>query len=144
MLNKFTKKCINFINNCRKEKKESKECFLSRYNSDYLRGVCTPKTVIDVGVGNGTFELYEAYPNANFILIEPVIEYEQVIAKIKRQYNCKAFYNAIGKEKGVLTFNVDLKDSEKSDYALYGLVAFSFFISILVFIRRKKIKEEIV
>lgn len=38
----------------------------------------------------------------------------------------------------------NLENSEKSDYAVYGFVAFSFFISILVFIRRKKIKEELV
>jgi len=38
----------------------------------------------------------------------------------------------------------NLEDSEKSDYALYGLVTFSFLICILVFIRRKKIKEELV
>ena len=42
-----------------------------------------PKTVIDVGVHNeGTPELYEIFPNAKHVLIEPVKEFECEILKI--------------------------------------------------------------
>ena len=36
-----------------------------------------PGTVIDVGVAYGTFELYEKFPETNFLLVEPLIEYEK-------------------------------------------------------------------
>lgn len=48
-----------------------------------------PKTVIDVGAALGTFALYETFPDARHILIEPIAENEPYLAKI-----CKKLGNA--------------------------------------------------
>ena len=38
------------------------------FNPAYLASVCDPDIVIDVGVGYGTHDLYQAYPKATFYL----------------------------------------------------------------------------
>lgn len=43
-----------------------------------------PQTVIDVGAALGTFDLYEVFPEARHILIEPIAENEPYLAKICR------------------------------------------------------------
>jgi 16S rRNA G527 N7-methylase RsmG len=45
-------------------------------HAPYLSRICQPKTVIDVGVGRGTPWLYQAYPTAKFILVEPLRDHE--------------------------------------------------------------------
>src|SRR5258708_6407888 len=42
----------------------------------------SPATAIDVGVATGTFEIYEAFPNARHLLVEPVAEFKPAIDKI--------------------------------------------------------------
>ena len=44
-----------------------------------------PQTVIDVGVADGTFELYRAFPNAKHLLIEPLEEFKPALERITRQ-----------------------------------------------------------
>ncbi|MGJ5817242.1 FkbM family methyltransferase [Paludibaculum fermentans] len=53
------------------------------WDAAYLRrlGFC-PATVIDVGVGHGTAELYRAFPDAFLLLIEPVAEFKPDIDSI--------------------------------------------------------------
>lgn len=46
-----------------------------------------PATVIDVGVGYGTPELYEVFPNARLVLIEPLKEFEPELEKLKSKYS---------------------------------------------------------
>src|SRR4051812_47949555 len=43
-----------------------------------------PATVIDVGVGIGTFALYEAFPEATHVLVEPLSEFKDDIARIQK------------------------------------------------------------
>ena len=45
-----------------------------------------PGTVIDVGVADGTFELYEAFPDSFHLLIEPMKEFEAVMKHICKRY----------------------------------------------------------
>jgi FkbM family methyltransferase len=52
-----------------------------------------PKTVFDIGVANGTPQLYAAFPGASFVLIDPTREslrhMEQIAGKIGAKiYNC--------------------------------------------------------
>jgi FkbM family methyltransferase len=42
----------------------------------------TPATVLDVGVAEGTPELYRAYPNAEYLLVEPLIEYQEFLNQL--------------------------------------------------------------
>lgn len=86
------------------------------FNSRYLATLCSPGTVIDVGIGNGTYPLYEAYPKAHFILIEPLQECEAVLAEISSKYSCTAYVKAVGRSEGQLDITVDLNDPEKSSF----------------------------
>lgn len=51
----------------------------------------TPETVIDVGAAGGTPALYEVFPNANHILIEPLEEFAPNLSQLVTQLN-KAEY----------------------------------------------------
>lgn len=59
-----------------------------------------PGTVIDVGVAKGTPPLYEAFPDAYFVLVEPVEEFvpdlEQIVAKYRGEYHTCALTDEPG------------------------------------------------
>jgi FkbM family methyltransferase len=84
------------------------------YKASYLSRLCQPRTVFDVGVGFGTLPLYEAFPNAYFILVEPLMEYEASIKKILAKHKGEIHYKAIGNEEGWLEINVDKADPQLS------------------------------
>ncbi|HEX6693818.1 MAG TPA: FkbM family methyltransferase [Longimicrobiales bacterium] len=86
------------------------------FNAWYLSRIANPRTVFDIGVGNGTYALYEAFPDARFILVEPVREYARVIDEISSKYDCRVYYNAVGAVPGRLEFQVDTTDPEKSSF----------------------------
>lgn len=46
-----------------------------------------PTTIIDVGVADGTPELYDTFPEARLILVEPLVEYEAALKRIQSSYN---------------------------------------------------------
>jgi FkbM family methyltransferase len=81
-----------------------------------------PKTVIDVGVAYGTFELYENFPAANILLVEPLSEYEGDLQAICRKYGAQYVMAGAGPQPGNITINVHpqlygsstLKESEGS------------------------------
>ncbi len=64
------------------------------------------KTVIDVGAGYGTLELYKAFPQAEYILIEPLQEYEPYLKKILTAYRGSFIVTAVGSEEGKVTMHV--------------------------------------
>jgi FkbM family methyltransferase len=46
------------------------------WNAAYIKRLgFRPTTLVDVGVGNGTFDLYEAFPDSYLVLIEPLQEF---------------------------------------------------------------------
>lgn len=90
---------------------------LGNYHAAYLAQICRPKTVIDVGVGYGTFPLYEAFPEARFILVEPLREYEDAIEKIAQKYRCEIFFKAVGDAPGTQEISVDPSHLEMSSFA---------------------------
>lgn len=65
-----------------------------------------PTTVIDVGVASGTPELYKNFPDAYFVLIEPLKEFESDLNAICRRYNGSYVLAAAGSSPGEATFNV--------------------------------------
>jgi FkbM family methyltransferase len=75
-----------------------------------------PQTVIDIGVAYGTFELYEAFPNAKHILIEPLGEFMPNIQKIMQKYNCEYIQTAAGPRNGTVEINVKRKITGSSFY----------------------------
>jgi FkbM family methyltransferase len=65
-----------------------------------------PQTVIDVGVAYGTFELYEKFPDATHLLIEPLEEYEGALKDISQKYKAEYVLAAASDEPGTIVINV--------------------------------------
>ena len=59
-----------------------------------------PATVIDVGVARGTPNLYDAFPDAHFVLIEPLIEFEEDLKRIARRRGGEYVLAAVGAAPG--------------------------------------------
>jgi FkbM family methyltransferase len=65
-----------------------------------------PRTVIDVGVAYRTAELYDAFPKADILLIEPLTEYEPFLRKICSEYKAQYVLAAAGAVAGTATLNI--------------------------------------
>lgn len=65
-----------------------------------------PKTVVDVGVANGTQELYVAFPGSYFLLIEPLKDFEPQLKSILKKYQDSYVLSAAGSNAKQVTFNV--------------------------------------
>lgn len=74
---------------------------------EHLRRVgMTPATVIDVGVADGTPELYRTFPNARFLLVEPQQEYERALQRILATVNGDYAIAAASSTTGTITLHV--------------------------------------
>jgi len=73
-----------------------------------------PMTVIDVGVAYGTPELYETFPNAKHILVEPLIEFKQYLEKITQKYDGEYVIAAASDKPGKIIINVQKNDLQSS------------------------------
>lgn len=77
---------------------------------DLIRGLgFQPATIIDVGVADGTYALYTAFPNAYFLLVEPLREFEPDLKIILNRYRGSYVLAAAGAAAGELTFHVHSK-----------------------------------
>jgi FkbM family methyltransferase len=66
-----------------------------------------PATVVDVGVGYGTPDLYEAFPGARVLLIEPIPDqFGGAIDAIRRRHGAEQVTAAAGAEPGTTTITV--------------------------------------
>jgi FkbM family methyltransferase len=65
-----------------------------------------PRTVIDVGVATHTEELYEAFKDADILLIEPLAEFEPFLRDICRSYKAEYVLAAAGETPGSAVINV--------------------------------------
>ena len=70
----------------------------------------SPRTVVDVGAGDGdgTPELYAAFPDAFHVLVEPLKENEPHLQRILQEYNGQYFLTALGAREEELIINVEL------------------------------------
>jgi FkbM family methyltransferase len=66
----------------------------------------TPETVIDVGAANGTFELYEGFPHATHLLIEPLKEFEKDLKEFSLQFKTELVVAAADEKPGTIILNV--------------------------------------
>ena len=87
------------------------------FDPSYLVRICQPKTVIDVGVGYGTYPLYQAFPQAKFVLVEPLREYDVAIGEIAGKYDCDILYKAVSNAPGTREMIVDTMEPERSSFA---------------------------
>lgn len=60
----------------------SPPCGYAKFLRQLVNAGTNPRTVFDVGVGNGTPWLYAAFPQAHFVLIEPQQEFEPAMRAI--------------------------------------------------------------
>lgn len=73
----------------------------------HMKGLgLNPQTVIDVGVGHGTSELYDSFPNAEYLLIEAVREFEPDLKQILSHRKGRYLLAAAGAQPGETTINV--------------------------------------
>jgi len=66
-----------------------------------------PWTVFDIGVADGTFTLYEAFPDAIHLLVEPLEEFEDALRDIALKYKAEYVMAAASDRLGTVTINVD-------------------------------------
>lgn len=77
-------------------------------------GNVSPATVVDVGVGYGTPTLYQAFPHAYHVMIEPLREFEPVLQRLARQHGGEYHLTAVGSDNGTVAINVDPRVLMKS------------------------------
>jgi len=86
----------------RKRKDLTLETFLA-----YIRNLgFIPETIIDVGAAFGTFPLYETFPDAFMLLVEPIQEWEQALVGVCRKYKGDYIIAAAGNRPGKSVINV--------------------------------------
>jgi FkbM family methyltransferase len=76
-------------------------------------GFC-PATVIDVGVASGTPALYETFPNAFHLMIEPVDEFANAVRSLLRLYKGKFILAAASSTDGEIEIHVHTEHLEGS------------------------------
>jgi len=87
------------------------------WDAEYLqRHKFRPATVVDVGVGSGTKPLYEAFPNAYLLLIEPLTEFAGDIREILRKRSGRHIPMALGAARGSKTIFVEPADALRSSF----------------------------
>jgi len=73
-----------------------------------------PRTVVDIGVGPGTPQLYAAFPQAHHFLVEPLAEFEPELQEILRTYRGGYCLTAVGAEAGTARIHVEPDQPTKS------------------------------
>jgi hypothetical protein len=81
----------------------------------------TAGTIVDVGVGDGTPYLYEAYPDADLLLIEPLAEFDEPIANILRERRGSSHRVGVGSREGRSSVHVTLHPERSSIHSLADL-----------------------
>ena len=64
------------------------------------------RTVIDVGVGRGTPQIYRAFPRARYFLVEPLEEFRGTLEKLCRDLDADYFLAAAGASNGAIVINL--------------------------------------
>lgn len=86
--------------------RESKRLPPSGWRLDDLRALGSDvRTVIDVGAADGTPLLYEAFPDAELVLIEPLRDFERDLAELT-QGRGEYVLTAVGGERGTVRITV--------------------------------------
>jgi FkbM family methyltransferase len=75
-----------------------------------------PRTVIDVGVADGTPELYKAFPDAYLVLVEPVQEFFPGIDQLLARRPGVHLPVALGATEAEMTMRVEVSDGAKSSF----------------------------
>jgi len=79
---------------------KNKKEVLPGWSPTFLRRLGDVKTIIDIGVLNGTPALYKAFPNAHLILIEALPKYEETCRTLIQGRSGEIHMCAAGSEDG--------------------------------------------
>jgi FkbM family methyltransferase len=66
-----------------------------------------PRMIVDVGAGRGTPQLYEAFPEAYHLLVEPLTEYESDLRRVLEPYHGEYIFAAAGATNTRAFINVE-------------------------------------
>jgi FkbM family methyltransferase len=66
-----------------------------------------PKTIVDVGVADGTLELYRHFPHSKLELVEPIEEFRSSIEGILKKYPGNVHFVAAGPKDQEVSFAID-------------------------------------
>jgi FkbM family methyltransferase len=78
------------------------------WSTDNLRKQgLAPVTVIDVGAAGGTPPLYRAFPDAYYVLIEPLHEFEPKLQETLERWHGELVRSAVGEAQGHAVLNVN-------------------------------------
>jgi hypothetical protein len=80
-----------------------------------------PRTVVDVGVGEGTSVLYRTFPDAYHVLIEPLAQYEPVMQAILRRYRGEYHLAALGAREEERPILIDSEWAQRSSFLTRAL-----------------------
>jgi FkbM family methyltransferase len=73
-----------------------------------------PGTIFDVGVATGTCEIYDAFPAAALVLVEPLPEFEPVLRELARVYGAEYVLAAASDSSGAAMLNVHVGKLDSS------------------------------
>jgi FkbM family methyltransferase len=65
-----------------------------------------PATVFDIGVAQGTYPLYRAFPDAYYHLVDPTRESLRYMRSLSRQLRCEIHPVALGDREGEVTIEI--------------------------------------
>tara|TARA_A100001388_G_C28757626_1_gene495871 strand:+ start:1312 stop:2010 length:699 start_codon:yes stop_codon:yes gene_type:complete len=116
-MKKILKKLINLfgyeINKSRGQRINMRQSLLHLKENGY-----TPKLIVDVGVADGTPEIYEIFPESKFLLVEPLDYFQKSINKIIKTYDATHIKVAAGSSSGIKKFMIsENKHSNSSFYS---------------------------
>lgn len=75
-----------------------------------------PPTLIDVGAGSGTAEIYEAFPLSHLVLIEPLVEFKTDLEGLVRERHADYLPVAVGDEIGTAELRVNRANQFMSSF----------------------------
>lgn len=76
----------------------------------------SPRTVFDIGVATGTHDLYDAFPTAEFFLIDPTRESRPHMERIARRLDARVFNFALGDTEGEQEIEIRLDDIQGATF----------------------------
>jgi FkbM family methyltransferase len=105
------KRILNYIASKNKSLSDNEQCARLRLSmKDVLVYVkekgFNPRSIIDVGVAHGTPDIYNTFPDAFFILIEPLLEFENSLKEILQKNKGAYVIAAASSQSGSTTINV--------------------------------------
>jgi len=120
---KFIKRCVrkffNFFGlhiSTLKDELARRDKNMSNFLDQVAGAGFYPHTVIDIGVAYGTPELYEKFPQACHLLVEPLREWEDSLKGICKKYNAEYVLAAAGPSAGTMVINVRTTVSDSTSY----------------------------